>query len=164
MAQQQPQWSPPPQQPTGWGGGGYGGPPPRPVGVTLAAIYLIVMGVLVALVGGCVAGFSGLLGSAVDNAGVGGGGAILAIGGGFGIIVLALGIVSIVAGVGAVQGKNWGRITGIVISALAVVGAVLTVVGTGDFSGNIATIIVGVLYALCAWALIQANAYFSYQH
>ena len=43
---QQPQWSPPPQQPMGWGGPGYGGPPPRPTGVTLASIFLIVMGVL----------------------------------------------------------------------------------------------------------------------
>ena len=51
----QPQWTPPPQQPTGWGGPGYGGPPPRPTGVTLAAIYLIVMGVLIGLVGGCAA-------------------------------------------------------------------------------------------------------------
>src|SRR4051795_157969 len=60
---QQPQWTPPPQQPVGWGGPGYGGPPPRPLGVTLAGIFLIVMGVLWLLGGAaCAVGGAALVG------------------------------------------------------------------------------------------------------
>ena len=71
--QQQPQWTPPPQQPTGWGGPSYGAPPPRPTGVTLAGIFLIVMGVLYAL-GGAASGMTfadseleGVVGARVDG-------------------------------------------------------------------------------------------------
>src|SRR5687767_3940202 len=104
MDQQQPQWSPPPQQPMGWGGPGYGGPPPRPTGVTLASIFLIVMGVLTALLGGCVAGISGLVGSAGQQQGIPGFGAIAAFGAVFGIVFLVIGILGIVAGAGALGG------------------------------------------------------------
>src|SRR6476620_11336591 len=90
------QWTPPPQQPTGWGGPGYGGPPPRPTGVTLAAIYLIVMGILIGLVGGCAAvggAAFGSLGAGTENSGAFGAlGAFLA---GLGIFILILGVISI---------------------------------------------------------------------
>src|SRR5438477_12619184 len=117
MTQPRPQWSPPPQQPVGWGGPGYGGPPVRPTGVTLAAIYLIVMGVLTSLFGGCttlVGGGIGQLGSGTTS-----GNAFGAVGGligGIGIIVLILGILSIIAGAGALSGRGWARWTGIIIS------------------------------------------------
>src|SRR5437763_16446616 len=93
----QPQWSPPPQQPMGWGGPGYAGPPVRPTGVTLAAIYLIVMGVLTALVGSCAAVGGGLLSQAANgttSSGVfGAAGGILA---GLGIFIVVLGVLSII--------------------------------------------------------------------
>ncbi len=164
MAQQQPQWSPPPQQPTGWGGAGYGGPPPRPVGVTLAAIYLIVMGVLIALAGAA----CGVFGSAVGSAdstfpGLGGLGLGIAL---IGIILLVLGILSIAAGAGALSAKGWARWTGIIISAILAILLILgglTSLGSDVGSSGIPSLVVGVLYALTAWALIQANAYFSFQ-
>src|SRR3954454_10251041 len=72
----QPQWTPPPQQPVGWGGPGYGGPPMRPTGVTLAAVYLIVMGVLIALVGGCAAAGGAIIGGAGGQSNIPGLGAV----------------------------------------------------------------------------------------
>src|SRR3954451_18076722 len=84
QAPQQPQWTPPPQQPVGWGGPGYGGPPVRPTGVTLAAIYLIVMAILIALVGGCAAAVGGVVGTADTQNQIPGlgaiGGAVAAVG------------------------------------------------------------------------------------
>src|SRR4051795_6207186 len=60
---QQPQWTPPPQQPAGWGGPGSGVPPPRPLGVTLAGVFLIIMGVLWLLGGAaCAVGGAALVG------------------------------------------------------------------------------------------------------
>jgi hypothetical protein len=165
---QQPQWSPPPQQPTGWGGPGYGGSPVRPTGVTLGAIYLIVMGVLTSLLGGCAAvggAAFGQLGSGTDSASVFGGfGALLA---GIGIFILVLGILGIVAGAGALGGKGWGRWIGIIISIifaiLFILGGVGTLTGTNGMTSGIVTLVLGVAYALTAWALIQASAFFSYR-
>lgn len=165
--QQQPQWSPPPQQPTGWGGPGYGGPPMRPTGVTLAAIYLIVMGILIALAGAA----CGLLGGAVSTGdsqlpGLGGLGMGIAV---IGIILLILGIVSIAAGAGALGGRGWARWTGVVVSVLMVILGVLALLGSmntisgSNMTGVIFWLIVTVAYALTAWALIQASAFFAYR-
>jgi hypothetical protein len=175
----QQQWTPPPQQPMGWGGPGYGGPPPRPTGVTLAAIYLIVMGVLLALGGAA----CGLLGGGLstvnpgDVPGAGGvpgnpfaviGGAIAVIG----IIVLVLGILSIAAGAGALGGKGWGRWIGIVVSVLFVVLGVLSIVGSlgtlnqtecAGMTGLVFWVVITVAYALTAYALVAAGNYFSYR-
>jgi hypothetical protein len=166
MDQQQPQWSPPPQQPMGWGGPGYGGPPPRPTGVTLASIYLIVMGVLTSLVGACAtiggAAF-GQIGTGTTSSGAFGAlGAFLA---GLGIVILILGILGIVAGAGSLGGKSWGRWTGIIISVifaiLLILGGLTTFTQTNGATSGIGSLVVGVLYALCAWALIQAGSFFA---
>jgi hypothetical protein len=164
--QQQPQWSPPPQQPTGWGGPGYGGPPMRPTGVTLASIYLIVMGVLIALAGAACGLFAGAAGSIAsqDTSGLLGGlGMGLAV---IGIILLVLGIASIAAGAGALGGKGWARWTGVIVSVLMVILGVLAILGSMSGVGQNMTslvfwLIVTVAYALTAWALISANAFFS---
>lgn len=159
----EPQWTPPPQQPTGWGGPGYAGPPVRPTGVTLASIFLIVMGVLTGLLGGC-ATLGGALVSSQDFQlpGLGAMGAFVA---GLGIFILILGILSIVAGAGALGGKSWGRWTGIVISVimaiLLVLGGITSFAARDGAVGGISSLVVGVLYALSAWALIQASAYFA---
>ncbi len=163
---QQPQWSPPPQQPTGWGGPGAMGPMVRPTGVTLAAIYLIVMGVLTSLLGGCAAiggAAFGQLGSGTDSAGVlGGFGALLA---GIGIFILLLGILGIVAGAGALGGKGWGRWIGIIISVifaiLFILGGLGSLTGSNGMTSGVVTLVLGVLYALSAWALIKAGPFFA---
>jgi hypothetical protein len=160
--QQQPQWSPPPQQTTGWGAGGPA-PVERPMGVTLAAIYLIVMGVLMGLLGACV----GLIGGAAGGLegqmpGIGMLGGAIAV---FGIIILVLGILQIVAGAGSLSGKGWARWTGIAISVIVVVLTVLGALGSlaagQAITDMLLTIVIGVLYALTAWALFQATGYFA---
>ena len=164
----QPQWTPPPQQPVGWGGPGYGGPPVRPTGVTLAAIFLIVMGVLTALVGGCAAiGGAAVsqIGNNTNSSGVfGAAGGILA---GIGIFIVVLGVLSIVSGAGILSGKGWGRWIGIIISIiyaiLGILGGLGTLTAQNGMTGGIFTLVVGLLYALAAYALIRAGAYFSYR-
>src|SRR5688572_9246043 len=160
---QQPQWSPPPQQPTGWGGPGYGGPPPRPTGVTLASIYLIVMGVLIALLGGCAAAIGGAVGTGDSQIpGLGGLGAVIA---GFGIVIAIIGIVAIVGGAGALGGKSWGRWIGIIVSVifaiLLILAGVTSLTAQGGMTSAILNLVLGVLFALSAWVLIQATAFFS---
>ena len=163
MDQQQPQWTPPPQQPAGWGGPGYGGAPVRPTGVTLAAIYLIVMGVLLALAGAACGVFGSAVGSADSQiAGLGGLGMGIVV---IGLIILVLGIASIAAGAGALSGKGWARWTGVIISILLAVLLILGGLGSlgssNGATGGITTLAIGILYALSAWALIQATAFFA---
>ncbi len=162
---QQPQWSPPPQQPAGWGAGG-AAPAERPVGTTLAAIYLIVMGVLFGLFGACV----GLIGGTFAGVDVGtgdGGNPFAALGVGvalFGIIVLVVGILSIVAGAGIMSRKGWARWTGVVVAVvLAVIAALIGVAALdGSAGGGTFFLVVAVLYALSAYALFAARQYFDY--
>jgi len=168
MAQEQPQWSPPPQQPMGWGGPGYGGPPVRPTGVTLGAIFLIVMGVLVGLVGGCATMGGALIGSGdAQIPGLGAVGGAVAV---FGIIILVIGILQVAAGAGALGGAGWARWTGVVVSIIFVIFGVLGLVGgitsmSDPNSGGVGSLLFSaffvVAYALTAWAFVQANAYFA---
>jgi hypothetical protein len=160
--QSQPKWTPPPQQPTGWGGPGYGGPPPRPGGVTFAGIFLIVMGVIFVLFALLLFAGGALLGSAFGNQG---GGVFAPLGAIAGVVVLVWAILHLAGGIGSLQGKVWGRWTGIVV---AIITLIVSVIGLlGSFSGRIEPvglviqIVFIALYALTVWALIQASSWFA---
>ncbi len=166
MDPSQPQYTPPPQQPAGWGGPGYAGPPPRPTGVTLASIYLIVMGVLLALAGAACGVLGGAVGSGDSQLpGLGGLGMGIAV---IGIIILVLGILSIAAGAGALGGKSWARWTGVIVSVLFVILGVLAILGSmsaldQNMTGVVFWLVITVAYALTAWALAKASAYFAFR-
>jgi hypothetical protein len=170
---QQPQWTPPPQQPAGWGGPGYGGPPPRPLGVTLAGVFLIIMGVLWLLGGAaCAVGGAAIVGfgNQLEN-----GGGLLGAAAGvvfvLAIIAVVIGILQIASGAGVMGGRGWARATGIVVSIVAALFSFLGACGSltataSDYNGTgsgIGGLVVGVLYALTAYALISARNYFAYR-
>jgi len=164
---QQPGWAPPPQQQQGWGQTGYSAAPARPMGVTLAAIFYIIVGVLL-LLGGLLALLGGGMLGGLDLEGMPGlggvlGGALFVIG----LIIIVVAILFLASGIGSLQGKNWARVLGIV---LGVIGAVLGVLGIlggmgggVDASGLIWNVVFTALYALAAWALYQAAPYFAYR-
>ncbi|HEY7599230.1 MAG TPA: hypothetical protein VH741_04815 [Candidatus Limnocylindrales bacterium] len=141
-------------------------PVERPMGVTLGSIYLIVMGVLTSLLGGCAAiggAAFGQLGAGTDASGPFGAlGALLA---GLGIVILVLGIVGIVAGAGALSGRGWARWTGIILSAifavLLILGGVSSLGAQNGMTSALVSLVLGVLYALTAWAFVQATAFFA---
>jgi len=170
---QQPQWNPPPQQPMGWGGPGYQGPPPRPIGVTLAAAYLLVMGLFVAgILGGCglIVGSAIFAGAASDNQS--GAGAVAL---GVGIFPLIVGILSIAAAIGTFVRGGWARWVGLIASILAALyfGAIallffaarnlVTDQNGGGGLGGVAIVLgaIAVIYLLCALAYLMAGRYFS---
>ncbi len=168
MDQQQPapppQWSPTPEQPGGWGQAGYA-PPARPGGVTFAGIFLIVIGVLMLLgaalffMGGALLGGSGGAGEAS--------GLFAAMAGIAGVLLLVWGLANLLGGIGALQGKGWGRVTGIVVSVIAVVLGILglvTSLGQGvEPSGLVINVLILAGYTYSAWALYQARNYFAYR-
>jgi hypothetical protein len=132
--------------------------------VTLAAIFLIVMGVLQILAGaGC-----GLVGGRVndqfgswDSSGAVG---TLGIGvAALGVIVLLVGVAGIVAAAGIMQAKGWGRTTGIIVSIVAIIAFTLGALGTGsiDSTAQLVLIVIAVLYGFTVWALYSSAPYFS---
>jgi hypothetical protein len=62
-------------------------------------------------------------------------------------------------------GRGWARWTGIIT---AIILAVLLILGGltslgNDAGSGVGSLVVGALYALSAWALIQATAFFAYR-
>jgi hypothetical protein len=161
---QQPQWSPPPQQQPGWGGGGPA-PVERPMGVTLGAIYLIVMGALATLGGACVAMAGGMLGGAGvdDPTGIFGAIAGMALIGG--LIVIVIGVLHIVAGAGALGGKGWARWLGVALSVIMAILLGLSALSTigQDITSALVSLVLAALFVGTAWAFVQANAFFAYR-
>jgi hypothetical protein len=153
----------------GWGGPGYQAPPPRPLGITLAAVYLLVMGLFTAgILGGCglIIGSAFLVGASQEGE-TGAGAVGLAVG----ILPLIIGILSIAAGIGTFARGGWARWVGIVASVLAllyfgVIGllffAVKDLSGQSPLSGvGIVLASIAVLYVLCAIAYFMSGSYFS---
>ncbi len=133
---------------------------PRPGSVTAASIILAVLGVLGA-VGGALLAFAG---SQLGRIAPGGmdpaliGGVTVA-----GIVALVIGVVQLLGGIGSWGGRNWGRILGLVGSAIGVIlnalGA-LGGLGTGpgtDPAARTTTLVTGVVlliaFAYCFYAL-----------
>ena len=83
----------------------------------------------------------------------------------FAIIGLVLGILQIAAGAGAMGGRGFARWIGIILSIIFAIFLILGGLGglSNSSSGGIGSLVVGVLYALTAWALISGGAFFSYR-
>lgn len=134
-------------------------PPPvveRPGSVTAAGITLIVLGVLTLLVSlliligvGLFAGAAGSIPESADMpAGLGGmmgafAGAVFVIM----LIVVAFGVLQLVSGIQVLGGRNWARVAGIVVAAIA---GLLALAGIGDSEGG------GVVFSL---VLVAANGF-----
>ena len=140
----------------------------RPTSVTVAAWILIVLGALVTL-----AGIFLVIGSGAFAAIFG---PLAGLGIVLGIIVLALGVLEVWSGIAILGGKNWARITGMVLSALFGLLSLLSVVTafttpavtdptTGVAAGGPGSAIgplVGVLlYGFVFWALMKAGSWFT---
>ena len=101
----------------------------------------------------------------MGTSGVGGflGGSLLVIS----LIALLIGILQIAAGVGSLGGKGWGRWTGIIISVilaiLLILGGVSSLGVSNGMTSGVTTLVLGVIYALSAWALIQAGSFFAFR-
>jgi hypothetical protein len=148
--QQTPQWSPPPQQPAGWGASGMA-PATRPLGVTLSALWFYFIGVLGLLAGIIVIAGGTMLSDVFGSAAIGLGIAL-------GAIALLFAFLFLLTGWGVWTGKGWGRILGIVLAILGVLGGLGQLTGQNGLVSGIVQIAIwgGIIYAL--W---MAKAWFA---
>jgi hypothetical protein len=93
--------------------------------IKIVAILHIVLGALSILAGvavlGVAGGLAGILGASVEHDAAPIVGIVGGIGGIIFIVLLLLGIPGVIAGIGMLQFRPWGRILGIVVSALDLV-------------------------------------------
>lgn len=140
----------------------------RPTSVTIAAWILIVLGALLTLAGLLILIGSGALAGVF--------GAFAGLGVVLGIIVIVIGALELWSGIAILGGKNWARITGIVLSALFALLSLLSLVTafttpavtdptTGVTAGGpgsaIGPIVGLLLYGFVLWALVKAGSWFS---
>lgn len=140
--------------------------PERPTTVTAAGITLIVLGALTLLVSlllligvGLFAGVAGSIPESEIPAGMGGlfgafAGAIFVIM----LIVAAFGVLQLVSGIQVLGGRNWARITGIVVAGIA---GLLALAGIGDPEGMIFSLILVIANGFVIWALATAGPWFA---
>ena len=140
--QNSPQWSPPPQQPAGWGASSMG-PMARPLGVTLSAIWFYFIGALGVLAGIIVIAGGTMLGDVFGSAAVGLGIAL-------GAIALLFALLFLLTGWGVWTGKGWGRILGLVLAILGLLGGLSQLASQNGLVSGIVQIAIwgGVIYAL----------------
>lgn len=141
----------------------------RPGLVTGAGVVLIVMGVLTLIIGlfamlgaAMFAGAAGGIGETAEApAGVGNmmgafAGLIVV----FVVLIVGWGILQIVAGVKAMSGRNWARITGIVV---AIIGALFALSGLANPEAGASIVIsiaIAAAYAFVVFALATSGRWF----
>lgn len=143
----------------------------RPALVTWGSITLIVLGALTILIGllfllgGAI--FAGASGSDLESAGApaGVGGMLGAFAGALiviAIIVIAWGAVEIWAAVKAMAGRNWARITGMVLAGIAALFGLLGLFGTGQEGSNpVLSIVLLVANAFVVYAYATTGRWFA---
>lgn len=130
----------------------------RPTGITIIGVLAIIGGVL----GICV-GAGGLAGGALlagSSAALGSSQAVQASGAlvFYSVVLLILSVLDIVVGVGFLQVKPWAWTLGIALEVAGIILAVIGIVTTGSYFGNIISIAIAgyIIYYLNTPAVKQA--------
>jgi hypothetical protein len=136
----------------------------RTAAITAAAVILLVLGALglligsIIILGGAVAGdaYRELLANQPGLEGYpeiadAAGGIIVAVG----VILFAWSFAYVLAGIGGLRGREWGRVLGIVVAIIGVLFWLLGFTGGGDRGGLVFVLI---LFACHAWVLFAYAA------
>lgn len=111
----------------------------RPTGITVLAVLSAIGGVLGILGGVALIGIGGLAAASTGTAALFGLGAV------FGLIALATGIASLAFAYGAWTLKPWAWPLGVALSVISLVLSALTVLGGGDISSQIISVVINVI-------------------
>ena len=142
--------------------------PPRPGMVTSAGITMIVLGALIVILGLFALLAAAIVGGAgnainVDAPGFGNfAGAVAGVIIVFALILLAIGILDIVAGANVLGGRQWARITGIVLAVLLGLFGLASLAGNGSSNGSgVVGVIVLAANVFIVWALGSTGGWFA---
>ncbi len=113
----------------------------RPTGITIIAILMIIGG-LVLLFTGITPLFLGPLISIDSDYSTSELGLLITIGG---LTLVALGIASLIVSWGLLKGKGWARIITLIISIIAIIFAIVSLVSSEDLVHIISVIIYGII-------------------
>ncbi len=116
--------------------------PPRPLGVTLLAIFAILVGIFGLLIGVAIVGLSALIDT---SALLGTGGGILT---GLGLIiggvVMVFSLIWLAVGFGFLNGKGWAWTLGMVFSVLSILGAI-AFTALGNYGSIVGVVLWGMM-------------------
>ena len=113
----------------------------RPTGITIVSILMIIGG-LILLFTGITPLFIGSLISIDSDSSTSELGLIITIGG---LVLVGLGIASIIVSWGLLKGKRWARTITLIISIIAIIFAIVSLVSNGDLVHIIPVIIYGII-------------------
>ena len=113
----------------------------RPTGITIIAVLLIIGG-LILLFTGITPLFLGPLISIDSDSSTSALGLLITIGG---LTLVALGIASLIVSGGLLKGKGWARIITLIISIIAIIFAIISLVSSEDLVHIISVIIYGII-------------------
>ncbi|MBA3778329.1 MAG: hypothetical protein H0X16_03310 [Chloroflexi bacterium] len=142
----------------------------RPGKVTVAAAFLVVLGVLVTLVGLTSFAFGSLFDDAGGNFDPGMASAIQGAASAVGVLALLFGVLHLVGGLGSIARRNWGRFLGILVAGFGLLLWIVILVGSltapaaadqpGSPGFTFLALLLTVGYGFTIAALASAGRYF----
>jgi hypothetical protein len=114
----------------------------RPTGITIISVLMIIGGLILLFTGITPLFIGPLISIDTSDSSTSALGLLITIGG---LALVALGIASLIVSWGLLKGKRWARTITLIISFIAIIFAVISLVSSGDLVHVIAVIIYGVI-------------------
>jgi hypothetical protein len=114
----------------------------RPIGITIIAILMIIGGIILLFTGITPLFLGPLISIDISDYTISALGLLIAIGG---LVLVILGIASFIVSWGLLKGKGWARTITLIISIIAIIFAIITLISSEDLIHIIPVIIYGII-------------------
>ena len=114
----------------------------RPTGITIIAVLMIIGGIILLFTGITPLIIGPLISINISDYEISQLGLLITIGG---LILVALGIASFIVSWGLLKGKGWARTITLIISIIAIISAIITLISNEDLIHIIPVIIYGII-------------------
>ena len=114
----------------------------RPTGITIIAVLMIIGGLILIFTGITPLFLGPLISIDISNYPISALGLLITIGG---LVLMGLGIASLIVSWGLLKGKRWARTITLIISIIAIIFAIISLVSSGELTHIISIIIYGII-------------------
>ena len=114
----------------------------RPTGITIIAVLMIIGGLILIFTGITPLFLGPLISIDISNYPISALGLLVTIGG---LVLVGLGIASLIVSWGLLKGKRWARTITLIISFIAIIFAIISLVSSGELTHVISIIIYGII-------------------